>query len=57
MAAAAGIPFTVSIFIADISLSPTLAQVAKLSVLVTGVLSAALAFVLLRVGYARGDPR
>jgi NhaA family Na+:H+ antiporter len=57
MAAAAGIPFTVSIFIADISLSPRLAQVAKLSVLVTGVLSAALAFVLLRVGYARGDPR
>jgi NhaA family Na+:H+ antiporter len=53
MAAAAGIPFTVSIFIAELSLSPALLGLTKLAVLAAGALSAATAFALLR---ASADP-
>jgi Na+:H+ antiporter, NhaA family len=49
MAAVAGIPFTVSIFIAELSLSPALVEVAKLSVLIAAAVSAGLAFALARV--------
>jgi Na+:H+ antiporter, NhaA family len=57
MSAAAGIPFTVSIFIAELSLSPALVEVAKLAILLAGAASAAIAFAILRRGYPRGVPR
>jgi len=48
MGAAAGIPFTVSLFIAQLSLPIGLLGVSTLSVLVAAVLSAAVAVVVLR---------
>ncbi len=54
MAAAAGIPFTVSIFIAQLSLRPRLLRLAELSVLVAGVVSVLLALAISRLaGRAR----
>jgi Na+/H+ antiporter NhaA len=47
-AAAAGIPFTVSIFISELALPASLLQVATIAVLIAAAASGALALVILR---------
>ncbi len=47
-AAAAGIPFTVSIFIAELALPPGLLDVAKVAIVVAGAIAGVLGFAILR---------
>jgi NhaA family Na+:H+ antiporter len=54
-AAAAGIPFTVSIFISELALPGSLVQVATMGVLAAAVLSGALAVLILRAAPPRRD--
>jgi NhaA family Na+:H+ antiporter len=53
-AAAAGVPFTVSLFIAEIALPAGQLQAAKVGIVVAGALSSLLGFALLRRA-ARGE--
>ncbi len=48
VAAAAGIPFTVSIFIAELALPPGLLDVAKVAIVVAGAIAGVLGFAILR---------
>jgi Na+/H+ antiporter NhaA len=48
VAAAAGIPFTVSIFVAELALPSGLLEAAKIGVLAAALLAGAIAYVLLR---------
>jgi Na+/H+ antiporter NhaA len=53
---AAGIPFTVALFIADLALPPELLDAAKLGVLVAALVAGALGFALLRRGRGAESP-
>lgn len=56
VAVAAGIPFTVALFIADLALPPELLGAAKLGVLVAALVAGALGFILLRRGRGAESP-
>jgi NhaA family Na+:H+ antiporter len=55
--ATAGIPFTVSLFIAELALPPDLLAAAKMGVLASAVMAGLLGFVILRTGSGERPPR
>ena len=54
--AAAGVPFTVSIFVAEIALSPGLLDAARVGIFVSAILAAVAAFAILRGGLGLRPP-
>ncbi len=54
--AAAGVPFTVSIFVAEIALPPGLLDAARVGIFVSALLAAIVAFAILRGGLGTRSP-